>query len=86
MFDNITQDLSAFTKDGSTVAKLKCVLISHTFHLVMLYRLGCFLSKMPVLGSLLRVVLEYLIRVLYASDISLKSQIGSGLMIMVTTL
>jgi len=52
----------------------------------MLYRLGCFLSKMPVLGSLLRVVLEYLIRVLYASDISLKSQIGSGLMIMVTTL
>lgn len=81
MFDNITQDLSAFTKDGNSLAKVKCVLISHTFHLVLLYRFGCVLAKFPVIGSLFRVVLEYFIRIIYASDISLKSKIGPGLMI-----
>lgn len=82
MFDNITQDLSAFTKDGNFLAKAKCVLIRHTFHLVLLYRFGCALAKFPAIGSLLRVVLEYFIRIVYASDISLKSKIGPGLMIM----
>ena len=81
MFYNITQDLSAFTRDGNFLAKAKCIVISHTFHLVLLYRLGCTLAKLPAIGSLLRVVLEYSIRIVYASDISLKSKIGPGLMI-----
>lgn len=81
MFNNITQDLSAFTKDGNFLVKVKCVLISHSFHLVFLYRLGSFFSQPPVIGSLLRVALEYVIRVMYASDISLKSKIGPGLVI-----
>lgn len=81
MLDNLSEDLTAFTKNGDAVAKLKCALISHAFHLVALYRLGCMLSKMPLLGSLFRVMLEYFIRVIYASDISLRSQIGPGLVI-----
>lgn len=82
MWNNIAQDLSAFTKDGNFIARVKCVLISHTFHLVLIYRLGHFLSNNPVIGGLFRVILEYLVRVVYASDISLRSQIGPGLMIL----
>lgn len=81
MFDNVSQDLSAFTNNGNLIAKIKCVLISHTFHLVLLYRIGRYFSRVPIIGSLIRVLLEYLIRVVYASDISLKSHIESGLMI-----
>lgn len=81
MLNNITQDLSAFTKEGSFLAKVKCILVNHAFHLVTLYRVGVVVTKIPVLGALLRVLIEYLIRVIYASDISLKSKIGSGLMI-----
>ncbi|WP_218279024.1 serine O-acetyltransferase [Pseudomonas sp. SWI6] len=40
------------------------------------------MAKAPLAGGLLRVLIEYLIRVIYASDISLKSRIGSGLVIM----
>jgi serine O-acetyltransferase len=81
MFYNIEKDLSAFTKDGSFIAKMKCVLIGHTFHLVLLYRIGSYFSRTPIIGGLFRVLLEYFMRVVYASDISLKSQIGPGLVI-----
>lgn len=81
MFKNIAQDLSAYTKNGNVLTKLKCLLISHSFHMVVLYRFGSVLARIPVFGSLLRVMLEYVIRVVYASDISLNSKIGPGLMI-----
>lgn len=81
MFDNITQDLLAFTKEGAFFTKVKCVLFSHTFHLVLLYRFGCVLAKLPVIGSLLGVVMEYFIRIVFASDISLRSTIGPSLLI-----
>lgn len=77
----LLQDLSAFTKNGTFRSKLKCVLISHTFHLVLIYRIGGVLSGFPLLGPFFRVLLEYIIRVIYSSDISLKSDIGPGLMI-----
>lgn len=80
MLENITQDLSAFTKDGTFFSKAKCVLLSHTFHLVLIYRVGCALAKAYVIGGFLRVIVEYFIRIVYASDISLKSRIGPGLM------
>lgn len=82
LFDNIAKDLSAFTKNGSFLKKVKCILISHAFHLLLLYRLGVFLTQLQVIGRPLKIFLEYLIRVVYASDISLTSQIGSGLTIM----
>lgn len=81
MFNNIGKDLSAFTNDGNFLAKFKCTLISHSFHLVVFYRIGVVLAATPVFGALLRVLMEYFIRVVYASDISLKSKIGPGLMI-----
>ena len=78
----IKQDLNRFTPIDSFVAKLKCILFVHSFHLVMLYRIGGLLASLPFVGSLLRVLWEYLIRIVYASDISLKSKIGGGLIIM----
>ncbi|WP_054895409.1 MULTISPECIES: serine O-acetyltransferase [unclassified Pseudomonas] len=82
MFDNIRQDLKRFANGGSSKRALKIALVSHAFHLVFLYRVGVQLSKIPVVGGVLRVVIEYLIRVVYASDISLQSCIGPGLVIM----
>jgi len=80
VFEALAKDLSMYSNDIFLV-KLKVVLISHAFHLVLLYRLGSQLTKVPVIGGVIRVVFEYVIRVLYASDISLKSRIEPGLMI-----
>lgn len=81
MLDNIKADLSAFTCNGDLVSKLKCVLISHAFHMVAIYRVGTAFSAIPFIGVPIRVFFEYFIRIIYASDISLKSKIGPGLMI-----
>lgn len=80
MFRDICADLEMVTQNGSIGAKCKCILASHSFHMALLYRVGRFLSGAPVVGVVVRVVIEYLIRVIYASDISLKSEIGPGLM------
>ncbi|MDF9617276.1 DapH/DapD/GlmU-related protein [Pseudomonas entomophila] len=79
---NIRQDLRRFTNGGGVLRSLKIVLVSHAFHLVFCYRLGVWLSAMPLVGGVLRILFEYLIRVVYASDISLRAQIGPGLVIM----
>lgn len=82
MFSIIRVDLNSFTKNGNFFSKLKCILISHTFHLVLFIRFGQFLSKTPFTGPLFRFIVEYIIRILFSSDISLRAKIGSGLVIM----
>lgn len=81
-FENVRQDLVRYTSNGGFRRSFLVLLISHSFHLVLFYRFGVWLSKTPVIGSIFRVVFEYLIRILYASDISLRSKIGPGLIIM----
>jgi serine O-acetyltransferase len=81
MNNTLNEDLNHYTKNGNFFSKLKCVLISHSFHMVVLYRFGIFLSILPFLGVIFRVIIEYLIRIIFSSDISLKSTIGPGLMI-----
>lgn len=82
MLSNLKKDLSRFSIGGGKAEKLKICLVSHSFHLVLLYRLGSYFSKKPIIGCFIRVLIEYLIRVVYASDISLKSEIGPGFVIM----
>lgn len=77
----INKDLSKYVSSGGLKTKLKTVIASHAFHLVLCIRIGQFLRTIPFIGSLLGVVVEYFIRVVFASDISLKSRIGPGLMI-----
>jgi serine O-acetyltransferase len=57
------------------------LLVEHTYHLVLMYRLSTLVRKIPYVGKLLSKILEYSIRVLFSSDISSKSNIGSGLLI-----
>jgi serine O-acetyltransferase len=47
----------------------------------MMYRAGVVLAKIPYIGKIFRVVFEYIIRIIYSSDISLTSKIGPGLII-----
>ena len=74
MFKTVRADLHAFTKNGSFASKVKCLIISHAFHLVLMIRFGQFVSKVPVFGSILRLITEYAIRVVFASDISLRAK------------
>lgn len=81
MFKILSEDLTAFASRNGLAVKLKIILLSHAFHLVFFCRLGQFLSKFPMLGSLFRILFEYFIRIVFSSDISLKARIGPGLVI-----
>jgi serine O-acetyltransferase len=79
MFQNIREDIKVVCNQKRIGCYLKIVFFSHTVHLIMLYRLGCFFQKrIPIAGGVLSFLIEYLIRVLYASDISCKASIGRG--------
>lgn len=82
MLKKIRADLNAYTKDGDAISKFKCIVISHSFHLLLMIRLGQFLSKTPLCGGVFRIVFEYMIRIIFSSDISLRARLGYGLVIM----
>lgn len=83
MFRLIHEDIKAQTNNGSGLKKLKSLIMSHSIHMLILVRFGGWAdSAIPVLGPFLRFVCEYLIRVLYASDISCRARIAGGLNIM----
>ena len=82
MLKNIKSDLNLYSNNGNFFKKLKIILFSHSFHLVSLYRFGCIIASFPIIGAFLRLILEYFIRIIYSSDISLKSKIGPGLVIL----
>ncbi len=75
----ICDDLNKYTTKNSFISKMKVIILDHSFHLVLLIRFGSFLSKVPLFGRILRFIVEYSIRILYASDISCKAQIKGGL-------
>lgn len=76
------EDVKASSNSSPFLIKLKCLLASHTLHLTFLFRAGQSFSYVPIFGSIFRIIIEYIIRVLYGSDISCKSTIGPGLVIM----
>jgi serine O-acetyltransferase len=80
---NFIFDLKAKAAESHPIALLKTVLLSHTFHLVLLIRLGGFFRrKVPIFGGIVGILVEYIIRVLYASDISCQAKIGPGFNVM----
>lgn len=81
VFRTLNVDLKALAGESSLI-KLKCLLLSHSFHMVCCYRIGCALAELPALGGVLRPFFEYFIRIIFSSDISLKSKIGPGLIVM----
>jgi len=82
MFDNIKEDLRVISPKKRFVSYLKSS-CEHTFHLILLYRFGNFVYlKIPYIGSIIRFIVEYLIRIIFGSDISCKAKIGKGFKIM----
>lgn len=75
-------DLKAATNSESLFVNLKWFLLSHTLHLVFLVRLGQDLYRIPFLGKIFAALVEYVIRILYSSDISCKARIDEGLVIL----
>ena len=83
MFALIRLDLIAQTNNGSFIDKIKCLLLNHSTHMLMLIRLGSWVNKeIPFFGSIFRYLIEYFIRIVFSSDISCKAKIGGGLNIM----
>lgn len=80
---NFMYDLEAKVADKSKLNLLKTLLLSHTFHLVLLIRLGCFFRReVPLIGGAGGILIEYIIRILFASDISCHAKIGPGFNVM----
>jgi serine O-acetyltransferase len=78
MFCNIKEDIKIFYPEKNRLNYIK-VFLEHSFHLVLLIRFGFFCDKkIPILGKILRFLVEYIIRVVFASDISCKAKIGKG--------
>ncbi|GAB3793485.1 serine O-acetyltransferase [Dyella agri] len=77
MFDYIRSDLSAITNRASGFRAFRAALCTHTFHMTVLIRFGCWSrSRLGAPGNVIGAITEYLIRVVYASDISCKAKIG----------
>lgn len=76
----LSADLKALAGD-SFLAKIKCLLLSPAFHMVISYRFGSAVAAAPIIGRFTRPFFEYFIRIFFASDISLRSKIGPGLVI-----
>lgn len=75
-------DVKALTKTSSLLKNLKWFLMCHTLHLVFFIRIGQSVRSIPFLGEVLRAVVEYFIRIVFSSDISCKSSIDRGFVIM----
>ncbi|MCU7995606.1 serine acetyltransferase [Shewanella glacialipiscicola] len=75
------KDLEACSNSKVLSIMLKNLIVSHTVHLTLLFRLGQTLNLIPLIGAICRVFIEYLIRIIYSSDLSCKSSVGPGLSI-----
>jgi serine O-acetyltransferase len=74
-------DLRSASKSDSILVNLKWFVFTHSLHMLFMLRLGQSLRTVPLLGRVLGFVIEYLIRVIYASDISCLACIGRGFVI-----
>ena len=63
------------------MTNLKWFLLSHSLHLTFLFRSGQSIKNIPIVGSAFRLSIEYIIRVVFSSDISCKAKIGPGFVI-----
>ena len=83
LFEILKIDLLALSggHGSSFRSRMKSLFLSHSFHLVFCYRLGVSSTRIPFIGKILKPLFEYFIRIYFASDISLKSKIGPGFVV-----
>ncbi len=77
----LRKDLEAASRSANKIQNLKWAFLNHTYHMVFLIRLGQSLSRLPFFGKAFALLVNYIIRIIFASDISVKAKIGSGLVI-----
>lgn len=82
MFIKIKKDSLVMAGNSNAFQLIKRMVFNHTFHLILFYRFGCFIKTIPLIGRVLRRIVEYLIRIVFSSDISCQSRISGGLNIM----
>ena len=75
-------DLKSATKTNSIVVNVKWFIFNHALHLLFLFRLGQDLYRIPIIGKVFGFFVEYLIRILYASDISCRAKVSEGFVIL----
>jgi len=75
----IINDLNRYSK--SLLSKIKIFLVSPSFHIVLLYRLSNLFIKIPIVGNILGLIVEYINRILYGVDISRYAKIDTGFMV-----
>ena len=80
-FINLLSDLKV-QSGNSFFNKIKVLVFSHSFHLVFFVRFSSEIRKVKFLGSFLSTFLDYLIRVIFSSDISSRAVFGKGVNIM----
>lgn len=77
----IDKDLNRYST--TLIGKMKTCLVSPSFHIVFLYRVSSFLVyRIPLIGNIMGLIIEYISRILYSTDISRYAKIGEGLVIM----
>jgi len=77
----IGKDLNRYSK--TFVGKVKICLMSPSFHIILLYRISnFFVSEIPFFGNIMGLIVEYISRLLYSTDISRYAKIDEGLVIM----
>ncbi|HDY7937931.1 TPA: serine O-acetyltransferase [Vibrio vulnificus] len=80
MISYLKRDLTRAAPEGASMLKVLIIsLIGHTQQMVLLLRIGQSLVRLPFIGCFFRVLFEYIIRILFSSDISLLARIGPGL-------
>lgn len=86
MFENIRSDATAFLLKEEFLAKkplivkwFGLVFLTPGFQFAILLRLQCFLSRIPLLGPMLRRILWFVITMMFHSDIDPAAKIGAGL-------
>lgn len=75
------KDMLALSGTKRILTNFKWFLFNHTAHLVLTIRLGQSLNKIPYIGRVFGFFIEYFVRIIFSSDISVKCKIGPGLVI-----
>lgn len=78
-FNKIREDFHAHCVPGKWYSVVYVVFFSHSFHMTLFYRIGKLFSLIPLVGVIFRYIFEYMMRIIFSSDISMKSDIGGGL-------
>lgn len=81
-FNCVACDLKKHLNPGKKFSIIIVLLFGHSFHLVFFIRLGALLGSVPAIGGIFRLMIEYLIRIIFSSDISCRATIGPGVNIM----